>query len=94
MCPYAHYELKQGDKREYIYCEKINDKCGYSRMCTKVNRIIPNRMEVCALAKEKIIPKGTSRVRFEKRGVLFVEIGECVYEIKNPYDYVPVHTNE
>ena len=35
------------------------------------------------------MPKGKNKVRFELRGILYVDIDEFTYEIKNPYDYVP-----
>lgn len=35
------------------------------------------------------MPKGMNKVRFELKGVLYVEVGDFVYEIKNPYDYIP-----
>lgn len=32
---------------------------------------------------------GMNRVRFELSGELYVEIGDFVYRIKNPFDYTP-----
>lgn len=28
-------------------------------------------------------------VRFEKQGILFVDIGNMTVEVKNPFDYIP-----
>ena len=35
------------------------------------------------------MPKGLNKVRFELHGELYVEDGDFVYAIKNPYDYTP-----
>ena len=35
------------------------------------------------------MPKGMNKVKFEMRGVLYVDMGDFVQEFKNPYDYVP-----
>jgi len=47
-------------------------------------------MSKCKLGKDEVVvPKGQNKVRFALHGELYVEDGEFVYSIKNPYDYVP-----
>lgn len=47
-------------------------------------------MDKCKERKDEVIvPKGMNRVRFELYGELYVEVGDFVYAIKNPYDYTP-----
>jgi hypothetical protein len=47
-------------------------------------------MTYCKIRKEGVIvPKGKNRVRFEMRGILYVDVDDFTYEIKNPYDYTP-----
>ena len=36
-----------------------------------------------------MIPTNTNKVRFEKRGKLFIEVENFVIELDNPYDYIP-----
>ena len=35
------------------------------------------------------LKKGEYRVLFESHGMLYVEYGENVFKMKNPYDYTP-----
>lgn len=47
-------------------------------------------MDKCQLRKDEVqVPKGKNKVRFELHGELYVEDGEFVYAIKNPFDHTP-----
>lgn len=89
MCPYAYYYKPESHYKELIYCKRTSNMCGYSRMCSKLNKVMPNRMEVCTLAQLKNIPTDSNRVRFEKRGKLYIEVENTVIALSNPYDHVP-----
>lgn len=80
-----------GDYAGFCTCEKNGQVCPFVRRCTNDRVWKPLvSMDKCALRKEEVkVPKGMSRVRFELHGELYVEVGEFVYSIKNPYDYIP-----
>lgn len=88
MCPYASYGYIDGYDREIILCSKSNESCPFTRYCNKVNKIIPNdrsgyRMEDCRLSKLKDIPKDSYRIRFERKGFLYIEKDNQVIKVKN-----------
>lgn len=80
-----------GKYEEFCTCEKNGQICPFVRRCTRDRVWKPlDSMSKCTLGKEEVkVPKGMNRVRFELHGELYVEVGEFVYSIKNPYDYVP-----
>ena len=82
---------KIGDYNGFCYCGKDGDICAFMRRCQTEYRWKPlESMDKCKLRKEgNPVPKGMYKVRFELKGVLYVEIGNFVHEIKNPYDHTP-----
>ena len=49
-------------------------------------------MDVCKLRKPErsiTLNKNEYKVRFEKDGELYIEMGDYVIQKKNPYDYIP-----
>lgn len=96
MCDYAYYDSKE-TFRQKIYCKQNGKICLYSKYCVKVGKFIPNDgMENCfmALNENKKIPSGARRVRFIKKGFLYIEMDNGVIKVKsdtiNEADYVYV----
>lgn len=87
ICEYC----RVGEYEEYCTCGKDNNICPFMRRCINDRCWKPlDTMEKCKARKDEVIvPKGLNKVRFELHGELYVEVGEFVYTIKNPYDYVP-----
>jgi hypothetical protein len=80
-----------GDYNGFCHCSKNNDICVFMRRCQNEHKWKPlESMDKCKLRKEgTLVPKGMNKVRFELKGVLYVEVGDFVHEIKNPYDHTP-----
>lgn len=87
LCEYC----KIGEYEGFCYCNKTNNLCPFVRRCVTEHRWKPlDSMDKCKERKDEVIvPKGMNRVRFELYGELYVEVGDFVYAIKNPYDYTP-----
>lgn len=87
FCKYC----RVGDYSAICTCEKDGQICPFVRRCTNEHRWKPlPSMEKCKARKDEVIvPKGLNKVRFELHGELYVEIGDFVYTIKNPYDHTP-----
>lgn len=96
MCDYAYYNPKE-ILRQKIYCKHNGKICLYSKYCVKVGKFVPSDgMENCfmALNENKKIPSGARRVRFIKKGFLYIEMDNGVIKVKNntinEVDYVYV----
>lgn len=87
ICEYCQI----ADYNGFCHCGKDGDICAFMRRCQTEHRWKPlESMDKCKLRKEgKPVPKGQYKVRFELKGTLYVEMGDFVREIKNPYGYVP-----
>jgi len=88
MCANAHYH--PNDIR--LYCKQTDNICVYQYYCPQVKKYkLNNREGGCIMynKEKKTLNKNQYNVRFEKRGILFVEIDNYVQEFKNPYDYIP-----
>lgn len=87
VCEYCRI----ADYNGFCHCEKGGNICLFMRRCQNERKWKPlESMDKCELRKEgKPVPKGMYKVRFEIKGVLYVEIGDFVQEIKNPYDHTP-----
>lgn len=76
-----------GDYNDHCYCQKQkapNNICPHVRRCNKL-------LEWVALSYMKDCPmsKSGGNVVMEKRGNLYVDLGDKTVVVKNPYDYVP-----
>nr|DAU29401.1 MAG TPA: hypothetical protein [Caudoviricetes sp.] len=80
-----------GKYEEFCTCGKSGETCPFVRRCQNEHRWKPlDTMDKCKLGKDEVVvPTGMNKVRFEINGELYVEIGDFVYSIKNPYDYTP-----
>lgn len=83
-CNVAEYEL-------YCTCGKNGQICPFVRRCTNDRCWKPlDSMDKCQLRKDEVtVPNGKNKVRFELHGELYIEDGDFVYTVKNPYDYKP-----
>lgn len=87
-CKYSY--TKDTDKygRHFLYCSKDNEVCPYVRYCPTIKDIKNTDNYKCD-KKEKTMQ---NKVRFEKGGYLYVELGDSlgqVIKIKNPLKNVP-----
>lgn len=87
FCEYC----KVGDFKNLCFCKITKQPCGFVRRCTNERCWKPlDYISFCKIRKEGVIvPNGKNKVKFELNGILYVEIGEFTYEIKNPYEYTP-----
>ena len=87
FCPYCNI----APYNSYCSCNKSNEICPFTRRCsTRMAHVPLASMNNCQLRKEEeMIPTNTNKVRFEKRGKLFIEVENFVIELDNPYDYIP-----
>lgn len=74
-------------------CNITNETCPYMNPCPKTGGYLPSRsMPVnCKVKLNAEIPQGYYRVREERKGYLYVDIGEFTQKIANPFDDVPLY---
>lgn len=92
MCPYAFKKINKERNEEMIYCNKQeNTICHLVYFCKSKNSWKPIRdtQNNCLIRLRTSIPDGFNKVRFEKRGKLYVDIGNKTIMVDNPFDYVP-----
>jgi len=98
-CKYSHRLEKDSNNRNYIYCNKLNEKCPIVRFCNKVNNIInsDNYETKCKIymevdMEEKRTNDAPNKVLFQmKNKKLVVELNDVdqAIQVDNPYDYIP-----
>lgn len=91
FCPYCIIEAYHN----YCMCKVINEPCFFVRRCSIESRWKPvSNMEVCKL-RMKQESKYMYKIRFEKRGKLYVEYGDFVVKVDNPFgDKIPEGVND
>ena len=52
------------------------------------NKDIP---EDCKVKRDAAVPKGYKRVREERKGWLYIDLGEQTIRVKNPFDHTPLY---
>ena len=81
-CPYC----KVGAYSEYCKCDKQENEpiCPHVYRCTKllIWKELPAMLE-CP------VRKNNGNVQFERHGYLYVQHGNEVVKVENPYDYIP-----
>ena len=89
MCPDSY--IGEVENRDRVLCKKQNGKiCPFVRWCNNANCWKPlQSQEICSLRTEYKIPDGSFKVRFEKKGELYIETNESVVVLKNPFNFVP-----
>ena len=89
MCEYC----EKGSYYGFCVCVKSGDICPFMRRCNIEHEWLPiDLMDACSLRKPKEVielNKNEYKVRFEKDGYLYIEIGDVVIQKRNPYDHVP-----
>lgn len=84
FCIVAPYE-------DFCQCKVDSYLCPFVYRCQTEMRWKPlDGMKSCVNNRINLpLAKDEYRVKFELKGNLFIEIGDFVKEIKNPFDYVP-----
>ena len=89
MCEYC----EKGSYYGFCVCIKNNEICPFMRRCNIEHEWLPiDSMNTCSLREPKGVielNKNEYKVRFEKDGYLYIEMGDMVIQKRNPYDYVP-----
>lgn len=90
MCPDSY--IGKVDNRDRILCKRQNGNiCPFVRWCNVSDcwKPLPSQ-DTCRLKSEYTVPEKASRVRFEKKGELYIEVeNNMVITLKNPFDFVP-----
>lgn len=83
MCEYV--DLQNGQ------CSLTKSQCPFMYYCPKRNawRNTCYMTSNCNVKRKAEAPKGYCRVRFERKGYLYVDLGEKTVAIKNPFEDVP-----
>lgn len=79
--------------REKNNCEVTKNICPWVMWCSKINNY-KERAGVdkyCKYKNMSNIPDGYSKVAFEKKGFLYIDVENETIKIKNPYDYTPLY---
>ena len=45
----------------------------------------------CKVKRDAVVPKGYKRVREERKGWLYIDLGEQTIRVKNPFDPTPLY---
>ena len=45
----------------------------------------------CKVKRDAAVPKGYKRVREERKGWLYIDLGEQTIRVKNPFDHTPLY---
>lgn len=74
-------------------CNITGDICPFMYFCTKAQAYKPLKSmpEKCNVALTAETPHGYYRAREERKGYLYVDIGEFTQKIANPFDDVPLY---
>lgn len=89
MCEYCEI----GSYFGFCTCIKSHETCPFMRRCNVEHKWLPiDSMDVCRLRQPErsmVLKNNEYKVRFEKEGDLYIEMGDYVIQKKNPYDYIP-----
>lgn len=74
-------------------CIVTNEVCPWMYWCNKRQIYKPSRHmpQNCNIKARVEVPKGYYKVRMERKGYLYVDIDNCTYKIKNPFDDIPLY---
>lgn len=86
---------------EYVKLNKCtinNEICPFVYWCDKfkiwrANYYMPKNCQIKQYVKHEI-PEGKYEVMYSRKGYLYVQIEDCNYRIKNPYDFVPIYIDK
>ena len=89
MCEYCEI----GSYFGLCTCVKSHEVCPFMRRCNVEHKWLPiDSMDVCTLRQPErsiVLKNNEYKVRFEKDGDLYIEMGDYVIQKKNPYDDIP-----
>lgn len=89
MCEYCEI----GSYFGLCTCMKSHEVCPFMRRCNVEHKWLPiDSMDVCTLRQPErsiVLKNNEYKVRFEKDGDLYIEMGDYVIQKKNPYDDIP-----
>ena len=74
-------------------CKITNEICPYMYFCTKLQSYQPLKSmpAQCNIELNAEVPQGYYRVRDERKGYLYVDIGDFTYKIFNPFEDIPLY---
>lgn len=81
---------------EYVdknVCQITQQVCPWRYLCPKDgtwkdNKYIP---QDCKIKRQAEVPAGYRRVREERKGWLYIDLGEQTIRVKNPFDHTPLY---
>lgn len=81
---------------EYVdqnVCRITKEACPWMYLCPqtgtwRANNYMPTD---CKVKRNVDIPAGYCRVREERKGWLYVDLGEQTIRVKNPFDHTPLY---
>lgn len=86
MCPYCIIESFD----EIPVCSKNNSPCAFVKRCYKELTWKESKyMEGCKIRMVVNIPDGAYKVKFERKGKLYIDLGEKTICLDNIYDNIP-----
>lgn len=82
MCKYA----------EQNKCKITNDVCPYMYYCEKIKSFkeSPSMPKKCKIQQKYETPIGSYKVVSERKGFLYVDLGEETIKVKNVFDSIPL----
>lgn len=83
------------EKLKVNMCLITNDRCPYTYYCNnegqwKPSKSMPINCKIKRFSQTEA-PEGFYCVREERKGYLYVDIGDTTYKLKNPFDYIPAY---
>jgi hypothetical protein len=72
-------------------CKAINSICPFVYYCGKINgyKELERAKSGCKYMNEVEIPDGYKKVEYERHGYLYVNLGDFVLKVENPFDDIP-----
>ncbi|MBQ0141789.1 MAG: hypothetical protein KBT06_03140 [Prevotellaceae bacterium] len=77
--------------RKENICTVNNEKCPWVYWCDKVNtwKELSKMPKKCKIGENTKAPDGFNKVVFERKGYLYVIVGDQTIKFLNPFDFVP-----
>lgn len=72
-------------------CRVNNNFCPFVYYCGRIKayKELDRARKGCKYMTEVKVPDGYKKVEHERRGYLYINMGEEVVKVLNPFDYVP-----
>lgn len=74
-------------------CLLTHEVCPWRYLCPKTGEWKDNNYmpENCKVKQRFVVPDGYSRVVEERKGWLYVDLGDMMIRVKNPFDHTPLY---